>query len=141
MAINEFKEIVDRRGYLVEPEDRKIFEKEIRKANFGMGYSDMIEFVLYDSNDNQLPQGENGEMVRYISIDDANFNDYFLISDNQNTKKKNDIPEFLVDLQRLIREAGYSSGVFKTQVTLLNRRVGSEKPSNDKLWIHDDEKP
>ena len=91
MAINEFKEIVDRRGYLVEPEDRKIFEKEIRKANFGMGYSDMIEFILYDSNDNQLPQGEKGEMVRYISIDDANFNDYFLISDNNLTKKKNDI--------------------------------------------------
>ena len=31
----------------------------------------MIEFILYDSNNNQLPQGESGDMVRYINIDDA----------------------------------------------------------------------
>ena len=53
MALETFKEIVERKGYLVNKEDRKIFEKEIKKSNFGMGYSDMIEFILYDSNDNQ----------------------------------------------------------------------------------------
>ena len=42
MALETFKEIVERKGYLVNKEDRKIFEKEIRKSNFGMGYSDMI---------------------------------------------------------------------------------------------------
>ena len=36
-----------------------------------------------------------------------------------------------------IKEAGYSNGIFKTQVTLLNRRVGSEESSEDKLWIHE----
>ena len=54
MGLDNFKNIVDRKGYLVEQEDRKIFEKEISKSNFGLGYSDMIEFILYDSNDNQL---------------------------------------------------------------------------------------
>ena len=29
MALETFKEIVERKGYLVENEDRKIFEKEI----------------------------------------------------------------------------------------------------------------
>ena len=137
MAIKEFKEVIDRRGYLVEKEDRKIFEKEIKKSNFGMGYSDTIEFILYDSSDNQLPQGEDGKLVRYISIDDANFNQYFLISETNYTKKINGAPEFLIDLEKLIREAGYSSGIFKTQVTLLNRRVGTEEVDTDGLWIHE----
>ena len=138
MAIDKFKEVVDRRGYLVAQEDRQIFEKEIRKSNFGKGTSDMIEFILYDSNDNQLPQGEDAKMVRYIHIDDSNFSDYFLKpQDNPNTRRTNEAPEFLIDLERLINDAGYSNGIFKTQVTLLNRRIGSEETSNDKMWIHE----
>lgn len=137
MALDSFKNIVDRKGYLVEQEDRKIFEKEIGKSNFGLGYSDMFEFILYDSNDNQLPQGEDGKMVRYVDISDSKINEYFLISDNKSTKKMNGASEFIVDIEKLIREAGYSSGIFKTQVTLLNRRVGSEGENNDKVWIHE----
>jgi len=137
MAIDTFKEIVERKGYLVEREDRKIFEKEIKKSNFGLGMSDMIEFILYDSNDNQLPQGEEAKLVRYIHINDTNINDYFLITKNVDNKKTNDASEFIVDLEKLIREAGYSNGIFKTQITLLNRRVGSEEGETDKLWIHE----
>ena len=137
MALDNFKNIIDRKGYLVEQEDRKIFEKEISKSNFGLGYSDMIEFILYDSNDNQLPQGEEGNLVRYIDINDSNINDYFIISDNKLTKKMNGASEFIIDIEKLIREAGYSSGIFKTQVTLLNRRAGTESVDNDKLWIHE----
>ena len=116
MAEQYFKEIVDRRGYKVESEDRQVFEKEISKSNFGLGCADMIEFILYDSNNNQLPQGESGDMVRYINIDDTNVNDYFLISKNPNTKKKNDTTEFIVDIEKLIVEAGYSNGIFRTKL-------------------------
>ena len=137
MAEQYFKEIVDRRGYKVESEDRQVFEKEISKSNFGLGCADMIEFILYDSNNNQLPQGESGDMVRYINIDDANVNDYFLISKNPNTKKKNDTTEFIVDIEKLIVEAGYSNGIFRTQVTLLNRRAGIENSQENSLWIHE----
>lgn len=138
MAIKNFKEISDRRGYLVSNEDRQIFEKEIKKSNFGKGYSDMIEFILYDSNDNQLPQGDDGKLVRYIDINDSNINEYFIKTNtNANNKTLNDSPEFLIDLQRLINDAGYSNGIFKTQVTLLNRRVGSEELQTDKMWIHE----
>jgi hypothetical protein len=137
MAIDNFKDIEERKGYLVEKEDRKIFEKEISKSNFGMGLSDMIEFVLYDSNDNQLPQGEDGKLVRYIHLNDKNINEYFIISKNTFNKKTSDAAEFIIDLEKLIREAGYSNGIFKTQVTLLNRRAGSEETSTDKMWIHE----
>ena len=137
MAIENFKNIEDRRGYLVEQEDRKIFEKEIGKSYFGLGYEDTIEFILYDSNDNQLPQGERGELVRYININDEESKKYFLTTNNQFTKKTNDSPEAIFDLEQLIRDAGYNNGIFKTQITLLNRRIGKEIFDDDKLWIHE----
>ena len=137
MAIKDFKDIEGRKGYLVEQEDRKIFQKEISKANFGLGCADMIEFILYDVSDNKLPQGDTGNLVRYIHLDDANISKYFLISDNILTKKIGDVPEFVVDLEALIKEAGYNNGIFKTQVTLLNRRLGEELLDSNKLWIHE----
>ena len=136
MAIEGFKDIIDRKGYKVGSDDRKVFEKEISKSNFGLGCSDMIEFILFDSSENQLPQGDDGKLVRYVYLDDVNINDYFIISDNQFTKKSNGTPEFIVDIEKLIREAGYSNGIFKTQVTLLNRRVGIDGVDGDNLWVH-----
>lgn len=137
MAEKYFKEIVDRRGYKVDSEDRAVFEKEISKSNFGLGCADMIEFILYDSSNNQLPQGDSGNLVRYIYIDDSNINDYFLISKSNKTKKRNDTTEFIVDLEKLIIEAGYANGIFRTQVTLLNRRTGVENIQDNNLWIHE----
>ncbi len=137
MAIKGFKDIIDRKGYKVDSEDRKVFEKEISKSNFGLGCSDMIEFILFDSSENKLPQGDDGKLVRYINLNDSNIKDYFIISDNQFTKKKDGTTEFIVDLEKLINEAGYSNGIFKTQVTLLNRRVGSDALEGDDLWIHE----
>ena len=136
MAIEGFKDIIDRKGYKVGSDDRKVFEKEISKSNFGLGCSDMIEFILFDSSENQLPQGDDGKLVRYVYLDDVNINDYFIISDNQFTKKSNGTPEFIVDIEKLIREAGYSNGIFKTQVTLLNRRLGVDETEGNNLWVH-----
>ena len=136
MAIEGFKDIIDRKGYKVDSDDRKVFEKEISKSNFGLGCSDMIEFILFDSSENQLPQGDDGKLVRYVYLDDVNINDYFIISDNQFTKKSNGTPEFIVDIEKLIREAGYSNGIFKTQVTLLNRRLGVDETEGNNLWVH-----
>lgn len=137
MAITGFKEIVDKKGYKVESKDRKIFEKEIGKSYFGMGISDMIEFIIYDSNDNQLPQGETEKMVRYIPLDSENIRKYFLLTQNPSNMKMNGADEYIIDIEKLITEAGYSNGIFKTQINLLNRRVGSEDISKDKLWIHE----
>ena len=137
MAIKGFKEIVDKKGYKVNAKDRTIFEREVGKAYFGLGISDMIEFILFDSNDNQLPQGESGQMVRYIHLDTENIRKYFLLTNNPSNKRMNGADEYIIDTEKLITEAGYSNGIFKTQVNLLNRRIGSEDIGKDKLWIHE----
>lgn len=137
MAIVGFKDIIDKKGYKVNAKDRVIFEREVGKAYFGLGISDMIEFIVFDSSDNQLPQGDNGQLVRYIPLDNENIRKYFLLTQNPSNMKMNGANEYIIDVEKLITEAGYSNGVFKTQVTLLNRRVGSENIAKDKLWIHE----
>jgi hypothetical protein len=137
MAITQFKEVVDKKGYKVDSKDRAIFEQEVAKSYFGLGTADTIEFVLYDISDNILPQGESGDKVRYIFLDDVNIKKYFIFSENKSNIKTNGAKEYIIDTEKLVRDAGYSNGIFKTQTTLLNRRAGSETIDKDKLWIHE----
>lgn len=137
MAITQFKEVVDKKGYKVDSKDRAIFEQEVAKSYFGLGTADTIEFVLYDASDNVLPQGESGDKVRYIFLDDVNISKYFIFSENKSNKKTNGAKEYIIDTEKLVRDAGYSNGIFKTQTTLLNRRAGSADIDKDKLWIHE----
>ena len=133
MAIKTFKEILNNQGYRISSNDRKIFEEGNLESFFGFGEKDAIEFVVYDLNDNQLPQ-INDELVRYVPLTTANIKDYFLIAEGTLLKKHQFPNEYFIDIERLLREAGYDNGIFKTQITLLNKRVGSEFPS-DSLWI------
>ncbi len=134
MAIKNFKSILDKTGYYVSDKDRKIFERGSLPAYFGRGSTDTIEFILYDQADNILPQGKSGKTVRYVDVtDEESIRKYILIVRPQASNKPN---EYFVDVEKLINEAGYRNGIFKTQVTLLNKRVGSEKEQN-KLWVHE----
>ena len=71
MAISRFKEIIDNKGYKITLADRTIFERSVNKSPFGLdstlpnqhNSTDIIEFVLFDSNNNQLPQGDSGNLV------------------------------------------------------------------------------
>lgn len=137
MAITQFKEVIDKKGYKVDSKDRAIFEQEVAKSYFGLGMADTIEFILYDASDNVLPQGDSADKVRYIFLDDANITKYFIFSENKSNKKTNGAKEYIIDTEKLVRDAGYSNGIFKTQTTLLNKRVGSETIDKDKLWIHE----
>jgi len=139
MAIKTFKDIEQKKGYRVEKKDREIFEREVRRGIFGVDVGDIIEFVLYDSADNPLPQeAANGKTVRYISYTDTNIQKYFSkVNKTKYNIKRNGAEEFFVDLEQLIKEAGYSQGVFKTSISLLNRRLGSEERKFDKAWIHE----
>ena len=139
MAIKTFKDIEQKKGYRVEKKDREIFEREVRRGIFGIDAGDIIEFVLYDSNDNPLPQeAANGKTVRYIYYTDENIRKYFSkVNQNKYNIKRNGAEEFFVDVEKLIKEAGYSQGIFKTSVSLLNRRLGSEERKFDKAWIHE----
>ena len=145
MAIKGFKEVIDRKGYRLDAKDRKIFERELSNSLFGLDDSnwyrhnktDVIEFILYDSSDNQLPQGDSGELVRYIYLDDAKINEYFTVNNDPDSTKVNEARQYTVNTEKLIHEAGYSNGIFKTQITLLNRRAGTDTKDFDKLWIHE----
>ena len=67
MAIKGFKQVVEKKGYRLDDKDRKIFEKEIKRGYLGFDVGDIIEFVIYDASDNQLPQDfVDGKKVRYI---------------------------------------------------------------------------
>ena len=133
MAIKTFKEILQNKGYRIETNDRQIFENGTVQSFFGLSNNDCIEFIIYDSNDNQLPQSGYG-MVRYIPMTSENIGDYFLIAEGTLLQKYKFPSEYFIDVQRLLREAGYSNGIFKTQITLINKRVGSDSQL-DKLWI------
>ena len=134
MAIKTFKEIIDNKGYRISTKDREIFEEGTLQSFFGFSDSDMIEFIVYDANENQLPQGDDGKLVRYVPLSSENIKDYFLIADGTRLQAFQFPNEYFIDAERLINEAGYNNGIFKTQITLLNKRVGSEAIS-DSLWI------
>jgi len=136
MAIKTFKEIIDNKGYRISTKDREIFEEGTLQSFFGFSDSDMIEFIVYDANENQLPQGDDGKLVRYIPLNSQNIKDYFLIADGTKLQAFQFPNEYFIDAERLIREAGYNNGIFKTEITLLNKRVGYDNP-NEKLWIQE----
>jgi hypothetical protein len=134
MAIKTFKEIIDNKGYRINSKDRDIFQKGNLQSFFGFSDSDMIEFILYDVNDNQLPQGNDGKLVRYIKLSSDNIRDYILIPEGTLFQALEFPKEYFIDIERLIKESGYNNGIFKTQITLLNKRVGYDSQS-EKLWI------
>lgn len=135
MAIKNIKEIINNKGYVIDPRDRKIFEDGDLQSFFGFSNTDAIEFIIYDINDNQLPQ-LNGELVRYINLTDENIRDYFLIPEGTLIQQNSLPTEYFIDVERLLQEAGYSNGIFKTQVSLINKRAGSNREF-DKLWIQE----
>jgi hypothetical protein len=133
MAVKKFKDIIDYKGYRINSKDRKIFEEGNLQSFFGFGDKDAIEFIVYDINDNQLPQKDD-KLIRYITLSTENIRDYFLVAEGTLFEKNQFPSEYFIDVERLLREAGYDNGIFKTQITLLNKRVGSEQPQ-DKLWV------
>jgi hypothetical protein len=133
MAVKKFKDIIDNKGYRVNSKDRKIFEEGNLQSFFGFGDKDAIEFIVYDINDNQLPQIDD-KLIRYVTLSTENIKDYFLVAEGTLFQKNQFPSEYFIDVERLLMEAGYTNGIFKTQITLLNKRVGSEQPQ-DKLWI------
>lgn len=140
MAIKSFKEILNNKGYRIAKKDREIFEEGTLQSFFGFSDSDVIEFIAYDINDNQLPLQLNpaGDtaLVRYIPLTSENIKNYFLIAEGTTLQLGNFPKEYFIDVNQILNDSGYDAGIFKTQVTLLNRRVGDYRQNiNAKLWI------
>ena len=130
MAVEDFKNIDTRTGLRLLGKDLEIIQRGMRESNFGKGKEDIIEFTIYDASDNQLPQGESGELTRHISINIQNINEYFLSKD-----AGDGVEEYFIDVEKLLKEAGYNLGLFKVQFQLLNNRVG--RHNTEKLYIHE----
>lgn len=140
MAIKSFKEILNNKGYRIAKKDREIFEEGTLQSFFGFSDSDVIEFIAYDINDNQLPLQLNpaGDtaLVKYIPLTSENIKNYFLIAEGTTLQLGNFPKEYFIDVNQILNDSGYDAGIFKTQVTLLNRRVGDYRQNiNAKLWI------
>ena len=122
MAIKTFKEIIDNKGYRISKKDRDIFEDGTLQSFFGFSDADLIEFIAYDVNDNQLPLQINpaGDttLVKYIPLTDENIRNYFLIAEGTKLQLGNFPKEYFIDVEQILNESGYAEGIFKTQVTL-----------------------
>ena len=134
MALQTFKEVIQNKGYRISTQDRAVFEQGNLQSFFGLSDYDVIELVVYDVNDNQLPQGTYG-LVRYVPLTTQNIKDYILIPQGTLFQKYKFPKEYFIDAERLLREAGYTNGIFKIQITLINKRAGSGEEQTNKLWI------
>jgi len=136
MAINDFKNIeninlnLDSTAQLVESKDLKIFKTVAKNIiDFGMSKNDVIEFRVYDISNNLLEQ-TGGIKVRYIHKDDLS---KYLKSDiDVQTQEL----IYDIDIEKLIREAGYGNGEFKVSFNFLKNYVGNED-KQQRVWIHE----
>jgi hypothetical protein len=138
MQITKYKNIEDliikKEEYLgreIEKRDLALIDKGYSPTTFNIGINDVMEFALYDSANNVLEQERYG-MIRYIKGNDIA--QYLLRSENIDDKTSGG--GFLIDIKRLIKEAGYNTGYFRVQINFSNNRVGSDYPK-DKLWIQE----
>jgi hypothetical protein len=137
MALDRFKNIdeVITKGTSVTKEisdiDLKLIDKGFISTPFDIGNNDVLEFVLYDSANNLLEQLNYGN-IRYL---DATQMDAYLIQ-SENILDKQQGGGYLIDVKKLITDAGYNVGIFRVQFNFVNNRVGSNIDM-DRLWIHE----
>ena len=112
MALKTIKQIINSKGYVINPKDRAIFETGDLRSFFGLSNTDAIEFIVYDVNDNQLPQGADGSLVRYVPLTSETISDYILIPEGTIIQKYTLPTEYFIDAERLLGEAGYGNGIF-----------------------------
>lgn len=136
MAIQDFKNIeninlnLDSTAQLVDSKDLTIFKTGAKNiTDFGMSKNDLIEFRIYDISNNLLQQ-TNGINVRYIHKNDL---PKYLKSDiDPLTQEK----IFDIDVEKLVREAGYGNGEFKVSFNFLKNYVGTNN-KKQRVWIHE----
>jgi hypothetical protein len=136
MAIKDFKNIeninlnLDSTAQLVDSKDLTIFKTGAKNiTDFGMSKNDVIEFRVYDISNNLLQQ-TNGISVRYIHKDDL---PKYLKSDIDTITQEK---IFEIDVEKLVREAGYGNGEFKVSFNFLKNYVGNED-KKQRVWIHE----
>ena len=136
MALNDFKNIeninlnLDTTAQLLNSKDLNIFKTSIANVtDFGMSKNDVIEFRVYDIGNNLLEQ-TGGKTVNYIHKD--NLPKYLKSTIDSKTQER----IFEIDVEKLVKEAGYGNGEFKVVFNFLKNYVGNEN-QKQKVWIHE----
>lgn len=138
MSLDRFKNIDDvvNKGTSLTTElnlvDLELIDKGFKATPFNIGVNDVLEFVLYDASNNLLQQQDYGS-ERYIKGEEIS--EYLIQSENV-VDKVIDGGGFLIDVKRLIKEAGYNTGIFRVQLNFVNDRIGSSV-QKDKMWIQE----
>ena len=112
--IDELNNRLTNEGQFLKKEDLFVIsQNEKEESKFGECESDILEFSVYDINNNIITQSNNSTATYIRGINQIN--EYLI---------KTDTNEFAVDIEKLLTNAGFSNGIFKVNLKFLRQRVG-----------------
>jgi hypothetical protein len=102
-------------GEFIRKEDNFVIsQNETVDSSFGNCDTDILEFTVYDINNNIVSQKDN-KLVSYVK--GQNISEYLI---------KTDTKEFAVDVEKLLTNAGLTNGIFKVNIKFLREKLGTE---------------
>lgn len=120
---------VENEGKYLQAEDIFIVTKnEIEETEFGECKYDIMEVSVYDINNNLLPQ-KSGNNVAYIKT--GNIKNYMYSLTNQGGQS-----ELAIDIEKLLKDLGFTNGILKVNINFVRNRVGSENDLS-RVWIQE----
>jgi hypothetical protein len=116
-------------GQFLQTDDSFIVTKsELEASDFGNCKYDIMEVSIYDINNNLLPQ-KTLENVAYIKSDDIKNYMYKITNKGGQT-------ELAIDVEKLLKNLGYSNGILKVNINFVRQRVGSDNEL-ERVWIEE----
>ena len=135
MSIKKYTNIEDidnkssNEGQFIQADDLFIVSKtEIEETDFGNCKYDVMEVSIYDINNNLLPQA-SGNNVAYIKNNEIK--NYMYQTTNPTGQK-----ELAIDVEKLLKNLGYSNGILKVNINFVRQRVGSDNEL-ERVWIEE----
>jgi len=135
MSIKKYTNIEDinnkssNEGQFIQKDDLFIVAKnEIEGTDFGSCKYDVMEVSVYDINNNLLPQ-KSGNNVSYIKTNDIK--NYMYEITNKGGQK-----ELAIDIEKLLKDVGYTNGILKVNINFVRYKVGSEDIL-ERVWIEE----
>jgi hypothetical protein len=105
-----------------------VSKKEIETTDFGNCKYDAMEVSVYDVNNNLLPH-KSGNNVAYVKTGDIK--NYMYQITNAGGQK-----ELAIDIEKLLKDLGFTNGILKVNINFVRYRVGSED-GLERVWIQE----
>jgi hypothetical protein len=135
MSIKKYTNIEDinnkssNEGQFLQKDDLFIVSKnEIETTDFGSCKYDVMEVSVYDISNNLLPQ-KSGNNISYIKTDDIK--NYLYEITNKGGQK-----ELAINVEKLLKDVGYTNGILKVNINFVRYKVGSED-TLERVWIEE----